>query len=108
MEGTPHEAQRRRRDRRRRCEESETTGTPGSVARVLDEVRVGGELRRRERIQVPERFGGGAGRRPALPGPQGRPAGELAEPDQIGAAMTLPQQLAAALIEDELQGEIGP
>src|ERR1700732_5339776 len=80
---------------------------PGSVAWILYQVRVGGELGSGQRVQIPERLGCGAGRRTAFPLPDIAAAGEQAEADQIGPAMGLPQQLAPPLVQAESQRELG-
>src|ERR1051325_5531307 len=70
----------------------DVTGAARSVARILSQVRVGDQLVRRERIQIPGRGGRYTGRVRAvrvlaLPRPQVRAPREQAVADQISSAV---------------------
>src|SRR5690349_4906575 len=75
------------------------------VTRVLFQVRVGYEFVRRDRIQVKVCIGRNARLHIAFPLPNVVAACELAEADEIGPALRLPPQLAAALSEDAVHRE---
>jgi len=78
-----------------------------SVPRILLELRVRDELRGRDREQVQMRIGRRAERRAALPRPEVVSAGEEIIANEICTAVGFPEQLATALVEDELQVELG-
>src|ERR1041385_333831 len=63
--------------------------TTGSVARVLLQVRVGDQLVRRNRIEIPSREQRLASHDAALPRPEIRPGREEAEPHQNASAPPL-------------------
>src|SRR5262249_12410550 len=71
------------------------------------ELRVGHELGGRDREQVEVSIGRRASRGAALPGPDVVAAGEESEANEIRATVRLPEQLPTALVEDELQVELG-
>src|SRR6266581_6410901 len=83
-----------------------------SIVRILFEVRVGHDLGIRERVQVEMRivrYTGrvGAVRVLALPRPYVAAACEHAVADEVGPAVSLPQQLAPPLGQNEVQRELG-
>src|SRR5262249_713269 len=77
------------------------------VAGILLELRVGHELGGRDGEQVEVSIGRRASRGAALPGPDVVAAGEESEANEIRATVRLPEQLPTALVEDELQVELG-
>src|SRR5688500_19670998 len=76
------------------------------VPRILSQVRVGDDLVRRQRVQVEMRPGCDTRRRATLKGPEVGAPGEPAEADQVGTAVTLPEQLTAPLVLNEIEGEL--
>src|SRR5688572_1280769 len=84
----------------------EGDGAADSVARVLFDVRVRRQLVRRDREQVAERLRRAPRLDPPLPLPDAV-VGEAVVPDEVLAAVRLPEQLARALVEDEVEGELG-
>lgn len=79
---------------------------PESVTRVLLEVRVGRNFVSRERVHVARRWRRGAGLHASLERPDLGRAGEAPEAHEVRAAVPLPEQFAAALVEDEVEREL--
>ena len=76
------------------------------VARVLDKSLVGGEFGRREREEAAVGRKGRAGVRvAALVGPEEGAGVVEAEAYEVGAAMSLPEELAGALGKEEIRSD---
>src|SRR5215213_9550091 len=79
--------------------------TDTSIARVLLQVRVGAQLRRWQRVQISERFRRLSALHVPLPCPQAARR-EVVEADEIRAPMAFPEQLARALVANEIEREL--
>src|ERR1019366_384588 len=80
---------------------------PGSVTRVLLQLRICHPFGGGNREEIEVNVGCRAGRDAALPRPEIRTAGEETESNEIRPAVGFPQQLASTLVENERQGEPG-
>src|SRR3989454_11253305 len=85
------------------AESGKLVAAPGSVAWILLQVRVRRELVQGDRVQFQVRVRCRARLRAAFPRPDVGPASVLVVPDEIRPALPFPQELAAPLVQHELQ-----